>query len=69
MLSDAFKSKWAYEFGLVYSVTLGTDRLETTLQVRNTGETAFEFQTLLHTYFRVPVGDTLSIKGVIIVHD
>jgi len=28
------------------------------LTVRNEGKEAFEFQMLLHTYFRVKVGDT-----------
>ena len=55
MLSDAFKKAWSYEFGLVYSVTLSKDSLETTLHVRNTGEKPFDFQTLLHTYFKVDV--------------
>ena len=55
MLSDDFKNAWSYDFGLVYSVTLNKDSLETTLHVRNTGEKPFEFQALLHTYFRVDV--------------
>ncbi|KAL1959682.1 hypothetical protein VTO42DRAFT_1268 [Malbranchea cinnamomea] len=53
MLSVTFKKAWPYEFGLVYSVTLSKDKLETSLQVQNTGEQPFEFQVLLHTYFRV----------------
>ncbi|EEQ91363.1 hypothetical protein RJZ56_005624 [Blastomyces dermatitidis] len=53
MLSDKFKSDWPYEFGLVYSVTLSKDSLGTTLQVRNKGEKPFDFQVLLHSYFKV----------------
>ncbi|PGH28028.1 hypothetical protein AJ80_00283 [Polytolypa hystricis UAMH7299] len=53
MLSDAFKGAWPYDFGLVYSVTLSKGSLETSLQIQNKGDKSFEFQTLLHTYFRI----------------
>ncbi|OJD24195.1 hypothetical protein ACJ73_04452 [Blastomyces percursus] len=53
MLSDKFKSDWPYEFGLVYSVTLSKDSLGSSLQVRNKGKKPFDFQVLLHTYFKV----------------
>ncbi|WEW59516.1 D-hexose-6-phosphate mutarotase [Emydomyces testavorans] len=53
MLTDKFKNDWPYEFGLVYSVTLSKRSLETSLQVQNKGSKPFEFQTLLHSYFRV----------------
>ncbi len=54
-LSDEAKKAWPYDFGLVYSVTLGRGRLQTMLNVRNTGKQSFEFQMLLHSYFRVEV--------------
>ena len=54
-LSEEAKNAWPYDFGLVYSVTLGRDRLQTMLNVRNTGDKSFEFQMLLHSYFRVDV--------------
>ncbi|KAL2870194.1 D-hexose-6-phosphate mutarotase [Aspergillus lucknowensis] len=53
MLSPDTKSKWPYEFGLVYSVTLSREGLGTSLQVRNQGGENFEFQVLLHTYLAV----------------
>nr|KMM68900.1 aldose 1-epimerase family protein [Coccidioides posadasii RMSCC 3488] len=53
MLSDKFKGDWPYEFGLVYSVTLSKGSLETSLRVQNEGLKSFEFQTLLHSYFKV----------------
>lgn len=56
MLSEEFRKAWPYEFGLVYSVTLSTEGLETSLQVQNKGTEAFEFHVLLHNYFRVKVG-------------
>lgn len=55
-LSDESKASWPYPFGLIYSVTLSRDGLETSMLVRNEGEEAFEFQFLLHTYFKINVG-------------
>lgn len=49
--------KWPYQFGLTYSVTLSTDELETSLVVRNTGSTNYDFQVLFHTYLAVDVSD------------
>jgi glucose-6-phosphate 1-epimerase len=54
-LSEDSRKAWAYDFGLVYSVTLGKGTLQTMLTVRNEGKEAFEFQMLLHTYFKVKV--------------
>jgi glucose-6-phosphate 1-epimerase len=54
-LSEEHKEAWPYEFGLVYTVTLGKDGLQTMLNVRNEGKEAFEFQMLLHTYFKIDV--------------
>lgn len=52
MLSD---SKWDYQFGLTYSVTLSSEDLETSLVVRNTGSRNYEFQVLFHSYFKIEV--------------
>jgi glucose-6-phosphate 1-epimerase len=54
-LDEATKKKWPYDFGLVYSVTLGKGKLETQLHVQNKGDQAFEFQALFHTYLAVKV--------------
>jgi glucose-6-phosphate 1-epimerase len=56
MLSDQFRKAWPYEFGLVYSVILSPDSLETSLQVQNKGDKPFDFHVLLHNYFKIPVG-------------
>ncbi|KAJ5090789.1 hypothetical protein N7532_009473 [Penicillium argentinense] len=53
MLTEEFRKAWPYEFGLVYSVTLTKDTLETSLQVRNEGTQNFDFQVLMHTYFDI----------------
>ncbi|KAL5333568.1 class II aldolase/adducin N-terminal [Aspergillus crustosus] len=63
-LTPEFRSKWGYEFGLVYSVTLSTEGLGTSLQVRNQGEESFEFQVLLHTYFAVEDITKIRVKNL-----
>lgn len=55
-LTDNFRKAWPYDFGLVYSVTLSKEGLQTVVNVRNEGSEGFEFQVLLHTYLRVKVG-------------
>lgn len=54
-LPDNFKKAWPYDFGLVYSVTLSREGLQTVVNVRNEGSEGFEFQVLLHTYLRIDV--------------
>lgn len=55
MLDPGVQKKWAYDFGLVYSVTLGKDKLECQMHVQNKGSEAFDFQVLFHTYLAVKV--------------
>ena len=54
-LTPEARKAWPYDFGLVYSVTLSKDGLQTALNVRNEGKESFEFQFLLHTYLKVKV--------------
>jgi glucose-6-phosphate 1-epimerase len=54
-LSEESRKAWPLDFGLVYSVTLSKDSLQTVITVRNEGEESFEFQFLLHTYFKIQV--------------
>lgn len=54
-LGEESRKLWPYSFGLLYSVTLERDSLNTTLVITNDGEEPFEFQTLLHNYFAVKV--------------
>jgi glucose-6-phosphate 1-epimerase len=54
-LSAEAKKAWPYDFGIVYSVTLSKEGLQTVINVRNEGTEVFEFQLLLHTYLRVEV--------------
>ena len=55
MLDEKSRKAWPYEFGLVYSVTLGKGTLETGLHVQNKGDKGFDFQCLFHTYLRIKV--------------
>lgn len=55
MLADS--GKWPYQFGLTYSVTLSSNELETSLVVRNTGSTNYDFHVLFHTYLAVDVSE------------
>ncbi|KAJ5811989.1 hypothetical protein N7474_008290 [Penicillium riverlandense] len=64
MLSEEFRKAWPYEFGLVYSITLTKDALETTLQVRNEGKQNFEFQVLMHTYLHVEDISKVRVKNL-----
>lgn len=54
-LDAASKKAWPHNFGLIYSVTLSTEGLETSMVVRNEGGEAWDFQVLMHTYLRVKV--------------
>ena len=60
-LSDESKKAWPYSFGLIYSVTLGKEGLTTTMVVRNEGDTAWDFQLLMHTYLRISVSAWLRV--------
>lgn len=59
-ISPEARKAFPHAFGLIYSVTLAPDSLETTMLVRNEGQESFEFQLLMHTYLRVEVS---SIRG------
>ena len=54
-LTEEEKKEWPYEFGLIYSVVLTKDSLETKMLVQNGGEKPFDFNMLFHSYFRIPV--------------
>lgn len=54
-ISPEARKAFPYSFGLIYSVTLARDSLETTMLVRNEGQESFDFKVLMHTYLRVDV--------------
>jgi len=44
---------WAHSFELTYTIKFSSDTLTTSLDIHNTGVTAYAFQALLHTYFKI----------------
>jgi glucose-6-phosphate 1-epimerase len=65
-ISDEARKAWPLDFGLVYSVTLSKDSLQTVINVRNEGEQSFEFQFLLHTYLRIKVSFQLLLTSMLV---
>ncbi|KAL6712222.1 hypothetical protein ACN47E_000099 [Coniothyrium glycines] len=63
-LSEDFRKAWSADFGLVYSITLSKNSLQTMLTVRNEGEESFEFQFLLHTYFKIQDISKVTVTGL-----
>ncbi|KAK7893924.1 hypothetical protein LTR67_006625 [Exophiala xenobiotica] len=64
MLDESVQKKWPYDFGLVYSVTLGRGKLECQMHVQNKGDEPFEFQVLFHTYLAVKDIHKTAVKGL-----
>eukprot|EP00435_Cladocopium_sp_Y103_P046757 s951_g13.t1 len=48
----------------VVSLTAAEASLKMTLRVKNTGDAPFTFQTLLHTYFRIPDIEQVTVRGL-----
>jgi glucose-6-phosphate 1-epimerase len=68
-LDEETKKLWGYAFNLIYSVTLSSGSLTTSLVVTNDDDKAFDVQVLLHTYFRVkvrvfPILNRFQRKGI-----
>jgi glucose-6-phosphate 1-epimerase len=55
---------WPRQFGLALHVLLDKDTLSVGLQVINTGNEPFEFQTALHTYFRIADIHRAAVYGL-----
>ncbi|KAL9605157.1 MAG: hypothetical protein Q9219_000091 [cf. Caloplaca sp. 3 TL-2023] len=55
---------WDYSFNLTYSITLNQDNLETSLVVRNTGKSNYDFQVLFHSYLAVADIARTTISGL-----
>ncbi|KAH7153143.1 galactose mutarotase-like domain-containing protein [Dactylonectria macrodidyma] len=63
-LADSVKALWPYKFNLIYSVSLDPDSLNTSLVVTNDGDVPFDFQTLLHTYFKIDDISSTEVSGL-----
>ncbi|KAG8462551.1 hypothetical protein KFE25_010376 [Diacronema lutheri] len=64
-LADSPKTRdmWPYPFEAIYTVTLASDRLKTSLEVKNTGAEPFTFTAALHSYFDISAVANLKIEG------
>ena len=64
--NDSTRTVWDdNRFTLLYSITLEANNAVTTsLQVTNQGQTAFNFQALLHTYFQLRDITTTKVVGL-----
>ncbi|KAF7543823.1 hypothetical protein G7Z17_g10421 [Cylindrodendrum hubeiense] len=63
-LAEGVKALWPYKFNLIYSVSLDPESLSTSLVVTNDGDVSFDFQTLLHTYFKVNDISSIEVSGL-----
>ncbi|PTD12071.1 Glucose-6-phosphate 1-epimerase, partial [Fusarium culmorum] len=63
-ISDDFKALWPYKFALIYSVSLDSESLNTSIVITNDGDAAFDFQTLLHTYFKISDIASTEVTGL-----
>ncbi|KAF9331478.1 hypothetical protein BG006_005677 [Podila minutissima] len=64
MITEEFRNLWPFDFSLVYTVSLTADNIETGLRVHNIGDRAFDFNTLLHTYFLIPDASAVKVVGL-----
>jgi len=63
-IADEYAKAWPHNFTLRYEVTLTKDGFGTSLTATNTGEAAFEFQALLHTYYAIEAVGGVSVEGL-----
>lgn len=63
-LTKEQRQAWPHSFRLVYTVTLTAKSLKTYLTVKNEDSDTMEFNTLLHTYFRVKNIADVSVEGL-----
>ncbi|KAF8935342.1 hypothetical protein CPC16_002611 [Podila verticillata] len=64
MITEEFRKLWPFDFSLVYTVILAADNIKTELRVHNIGDHAFDFNTLLHTYFLIPDASAVKVIGL-----
>ncbi|KAF9349280.1 hypothetical protein BGX26_012389 [Mortierella sp. AD094] len=64
MISKEHRQMWPFDFSLIYTVKLTADTVETHLKIHNIGEKAFDFNTLLHTYFSIPDESKVRVVGL-----
>uniref|UniRef100_A0A146L702 glucose-6-phosphate 1-epimerase n=1 Tax=Lygus hesperus TaxID=30085 RepID=A0A146L702_LYGHE len=63
--NDYTRSLWGFQFRLVYTVLLGEKQLKTKVTVFNPSkDTKFDFELLLHTYFRIKDVRQVTVCGL-----
>lgn len=62
--NDETKKIWPYDFHLTMKVTVGGNKLELELMIKNTGQETFSFTNALHTYLRVENVSKTHLKGL-----
>lgn len=55
---------WPYEFALEFEVVLNESSLTCSFAVKNLGKCAFDFTSLLHTYFAIGEISSVRIEGL-----
>ncbi|KAG0759468.1 hypothetical protein G6F16_009862 [Rhizopus arrhizus] len=63
-ISPEARNAWPHSFRLTYTVTLTEKSLKAFCDLKNQDKDAFQFNTLLHTYFRVPDATKLQVQGL-----
>lgn len=63
-LPAEFAKAWPYDFTLIYTVQLLEKSLKISLDVKNPGTQAFDFNVLFHTYFSVPEVEKIKVQGL-----
>lgn len=62
--SEATRALFPFPFQLEFTVVLSAVSLRMSLTSRNTGDSPFNFQSLLHTYFAVPSIGDVAVRGL-----
>ncbi|KAI5956594.1 YMR099C [Candida jiufengensis] len=52
-LSEETRQLWPFDFTLILTISLDDNKLNTTIEVENSGKQEFEFNWLFHTYYKV----------------
>lgn len=62
--NDDTRKVWDHAFALEFTVVLSAVSLKMCLRVTNTGSAPFNFQALLHTYFKIPDIGECAVRGL-----
>ncbi len=62
--NDQTKALWPHDFEARFKLVLTDTKLSMTLSIINTGQSAFEFNSALHTYFAIEELSKTSIDGL-----